>query len=150
MREKLRKDGHCSFTSQSGKGYGSLVFTHALVGRYSRMPWKEQEVIGEYVLTYGSGKVERISISGGCQVGYIKARPGEPLSSPLYRHNGYSASYECDSELISSSCGDWCTYYRYEHLLAPEDELTSVVWEQRADACRLLVAYVEGITRKEE
>jgi len=101
--ESLVREGKDRFVCKGDGEYASLVFSHALKSRYSRMPWKAQESVGEYLLTYADGSVERIAIENGNQVGYCGARPGEPLKNPLYRHNGYTASYECDPELCISS-----------------------------------------------
>ena len=140
-----RESDVCFSCPQGGGTYQSLVFTHTLTARYSRLPWKEQETVGAYLLTYADGSTERVAIGNGRQVGFAGARPGEPLKSPLYRHNGYTAAYECDGELTLLPDGTWRTVYRYEYLLPKETPLVSVVWEQVAEAAPMEVVSVEGI-----
>ena len=109
------------------------------------MPWKKQEAVGEYRITYSDGTEETVKIRSGGEVGYCGARPGESLKSPLYRHSGYTASYECDGDLIISRNGGWNTVYRFEYLLNPEKQLVSVTWEQDPSAELLDVISVEGV-----
>ena len=123
----------------------SLIFTHTLRSRYSRLPWKKQESVGEYRITYSDGTEETVRIRSGGEVGYCGARPGEPLKSPLYRHGGYTACYECDSELTILSDRSWITSYRFEYPLKSEKKLVSVTWEQDPSAELLEVLHVEGI-----
>ena len=144
-REVLRNDGNARFACDTDREYRSLIFTHTLTSRYSRLPWKEQEPVGAYRLTYTDGSEETVTMQCGRQVGYGGARPGEPLENPLYRHNGYTASYECDGELTLLPNGTWRTVYRYEHLLPAGKHLASVAWEQDPAAAPLVCLGAEGI-----
>ena len=127
------------------KACESLIFTHTLLSRYSRMPWKDQETVGEYILTYSDGSRENVTIRSGREVGYFGARPWEPLKNKLYRHNGYTASYECDRDEMHTDDGKRLTVYRYEHILQSDKKLLSVTWRQKPDAETLQVISVEGV-----
>ena len=145
IREPLAGDGETVFVCRNEEVYQSLVFTHTLKRLYSRMPWKDQEPVGKYIITYSDGTLDTVTVHSGREVGYIGARPGEPLKNPLYRHNGYTASYECDGELSFTRFGERITVYRYEHLLLTGKPLKSVEWVQNSSAEPLSVLSVEGI-----
>ena len=53
----------------------------------------------------------------GGNIGYFGRRQNEPYRHPLYRHNGYTASYECDSETRFDEDGKIYTEYFLEHVL---------------------------------
>jgi hypothetical protein len=145
-RQSLLRKGESDFVCPDEMSVcQSLVFTHTLRSRYTRLPWKKQESVGEYRISYSDGTKESVNIRSGGEVGYCGARPGEPLKSPLYRHGGYTASYECDSELTILSDGGWITSYRFEYPLKSEKKLVSVTWEQDPSAELLEVLSVEGI-----
>ena len=145
-RQSLLKIGEFEFACHDEvSACQSLVFTHTLRSRYTRLPWKKQESVGEYRITYRDGTQESVNIRSGGEVGYCGARPGEPLKSPLYRHGGYTASYECDSELTIQNDGSWRTSYRFEYLLKSNKPIASVTWEQEPSAELLDVLGVEGI-----
>ncbi|MBQ7335387.1 MAG: family 20 glycosylhydrolase [Clostridia bacterium] len=144
-----RRDDGCYVSPQEGAAYQSLVITHTLTSRYSRLPWKEQEPVGQYCLIYADGSEETLTVENGRQVGYCAARPGEPLKNPVYRHDGYTASYECDGVLMALPSGKWITAYRYEHLLPKGKRLLSVTWVQDPTAVPLEVLSVEGIMKND-
>lgn len=123
----------------------SVIFTHTLRSRYSRLPWKEQECVGSYRLTYSDGTVEMLPIKSGREVGYFGMRPWAALEHPLYRHNGYTTCYECDRELSVGKNGKLITLYRYEYLLPNDKLLVSAEWVQDSGAGILEVLAVEGI-----
>lgn len=151
LRQSIRKesllslDGVRFVPQKAEKDCQSLIFTHTLRSRYSRLPWKAQECVGTYRLTYSDGTEQSVAIRSGREVGYCGMRSWEALEHPLYRHNGYTACYECDRELDVDETGKVLTRYRYEHLLLQGKELVSVEWVQNTDAADLEVAEIEGV-----
>ena len=99
------------------KSFASLVFVHSSAYRMARMPWQEQDVLGSYIITYIDGERDIIPIRNGGNIGYFGRRQNEPYKHPLYRHNGYAASYECDSETRFDKDGRIYTEYILEHVL---------------------------------
>lgn len=99
------------------KSFGSLIFVHSSAYKTARMPWQEQDVLGHYVITYTDGERDIIPIRNGGNIGYFGRRQNEPYKHPLYRHNGYTASYECDSETRFDKEGRIYTEYYLEHIL---------------------------------
>ena len=99
------------------KHFASLIFVHSSAYKTARMPWQEQDVLGRYVITYTDGDREIILIRNGGNIGYFGRRQNEPYRHPLYRHNGYTASYECDSETRFDEDGKIYTEYFLEHVL---------------------------------
>ena len=99
------------------KHFASLIFVHSSAYKTARMPWQEQDVLGRYVITYTDGDREIILIRNGGNIGYFGRRQNEPYRHPLYRHNGYTASYECDSETRFDEDGTIYTEYFLEHVL---------------------------------
>ncbi len=99
------------------KHFASLIFVHSSAYKTARMPWQEQDVLGRYVITYTDGDREIILIRNGGNIGYFGRRQNEPYRHPLYRHNGYTASYECDSETRFDEDGEIYTEYFLEHVL---------------------------------
>lgn len=143
-REALERSGADSFECRE-HSYRSLIFTHTLLSSYSRLPWRNQEAVGEYLLTYSDGETERLTIKSGREVGYFGARPWSPLRNKLYRHNGYTACYECDREERISEDGKRVTVYKYEHILPAGKTVTSVEWAGKPDAEKMRVIGVEGV-----
>ena len=146
VREPLiRQDTETFVCAQREKAYQSLIFTHTLRSQYSRLPWKAQETVGAYRLSYSDGTSEAVTIKNGREVGYCRARPWQALKNPLYRHNGYTASYECDREERLLSDGNRMTVYRYEYILSEDKCLLSVKWEQDVSAEAMQVLEIEGV-----
>ena len=130
---------------EGGDTFRSLLLTHTLRTRYARLPWKEFESIGAYRLTYCDGTVDTVEICNGREVGECSARPWQPLENPLYRHNGYTACYECDRELLTLSDGTRVTAYRYEYLLPHQKLLKTVEWVEKSDTVKMEVLKIEGV-----
>lgn len=124
----------------------SIVLHHTTLRRLTRMPWRENTVIGRYVLRFEDGTQQVIPIENNGNIGYWNRRPNQPLTHALYRHNGYTCCYDSDGVLSHTVDGEPVTVYRYEHLL-PRKRLCAVTLEQDAafDA-RIFLYRAEGIT----
>ena len=114
------------------KSFAGLIFVHSSAYKTARMPWQEQDVLGRYVITYTDGDREIILIRNGGNIGYFGRRQNEPYKHPLYRHNGYAACYECDSESTFGKDGRIYTEYILEHILKNKP-IVSVKLEESPD-----------------
>lgn len=114
------------------KSFAGLIFVHSSAYKTARMPWQEQDVLGRYVITYADGEREVIPIRNGGNIGYFGRRQNEPYKHPLYRHNGYAACYECDSESTFGKDGRIYTEYILEHILKNKP-IVSVKLEESPD-----------------
>lgn len=126
--------------------YDSLIFTHTLLYPRARLPWTKQEVPGKYRLTYHDGTTEEIPLRNGGNIGYCGVRPHEPYHHRLYRHNGYAAVYETDTEILARADGTPVTVYRYEHPLPKGKTLTLVELIPEEGAANEIYLYrIEGV-----
>ena len=114
------------------KSFAGLIFVHSSAYKTARMPWQEQDVLGRYVITYADGERDVIPIRNGGNIGYFGRRQNEPYKHPLYRHNGYAACYECDSESTFGKDGRIYTEYILEHILKNKP-IASVKLEESLD-----------------
>jgi hexosaminidase len=126
--------------------YQSLIFTHTMLRRRTRLPWKPHTVAGIYRLTYTDGTEETIPITVGGNIAHWNRRQNAPMQPALFRHTGYTACYETDSETTLTENGDPVTFYRYEHILPKGKVLLSVALEEdHALSMGIVLRSVEGI-----
>ena len=110
----------------SEAGCRSLIFTYTMLRNRTRQPWKPCTEVGTYVLSYEDGTEERIPLTLGGTIAHWNRRHNEPLRPKLYRHNGYTASYETDAEESVTADGKPVTFYRLEHILPEGKRLCTV------------------------
>lgn len=126
--------------------YKSLVFTHTMLRRITRMPWTENEPIGSYVLTYSDGTEERVPLNISGNIGYWNRRHDQPLTHRLYRHTGYICCYYTDGEEWKTPEGENVTLYRYEYILPEGKQLSRIRLEEDPEKdAGIFVRWIEGI-----
>jgi hexosaminidase len=148
LSEGAQRESLGSAPNGVNKLFDSLIFVHSSAYKMARMPWQDQDVLGRYVITYADGDRDIISIRNGGNIGYFGCRQNQPYKHPLYRHNGYTASYECDSE--TAFCGDGKIYTKYylEHILK-QKEISSVTLEVSSDyPDSVILTDIIGIKKK--
>lgn len=124
----------------------SLILTHTMTRRRTRLPWKKCETVGRYVLRYADGEVEEIPVTVGGNIAHWNRHQNDPLHPKLYRHNGYTATYECDAEELRTADGEKVTFYRLEHLLRRGTALLSVELIEEPDSgAGILLRQIEGV-----
>ena len=129
--------------------YDSLILTHTMCRRLTRLPWMPHTVAGAYRLTYTDGTEETIPITVGGNIAHWNRRQNDPLRHPLYRHTGYTAGYETDSETTLTEGGEPVTFYRYEHILQKDKALLSVTLEEDPHvAANVFLKSIEGVVEK--
>ena len=97
--------------------FNSLIISHTLVEGFSTLPMTPSETIARYVLKYEDGKIEDIEIKNGVNIGFCNRRQNAPIKHKLFRHYGYTATYETDGDEIVDKNGNIVTFYEYEHVL---------------------------------
>ena len=126
----------------------SLVFEHAARAHRKRVPWVKLDALGAYVVTYEDGTEERIPVLYGGNIAVWSRKQNQPFTDMYYRHNGYCASYFCDSTETRAQDGRRVTFFRYEWKNpTPEKKLRAVRYET-AQQPDILVKSVIGIRCK--
>ncbi len=75
-----------------------LLLQHTALDFLARQPWTELPQIASYQVTYHDGTCESIPVTYGGNIGWWNRRQNEPLPGMYYRHNGYTATWSCDSK----------------------------------------------------
>ncbi len=88
-----------------------LYFVQATDKNGGRMPWQELDAMGEYEIVYTDGSATTAPIYFGRDIGEYRRAYGKPLESPLFRHEGYTAT--CYSEPISGKTCEGKDYTLY-------------------------------------
>ncbi len=70
-----------------------FTFLHATDLPCDRVMWTSSEKIGEYVIAYEDGSEACQEILYGDNIIYYSVKYGAPLSSVLFRHEGYTGTY---------------------------------------------------------
>ena len=126
--------------------YASLIFRHTALEKYTKLPWTELEVVARYVIRYENGATEEIPVTYGGNIGYHNRWQNAPLRNPVYRHNGYTATYTCDSETVLNAQGEPETLYVYEHILQQQSPVVSITLEQEpAFDARVYTDSIQGV-----
>ena len=92
----------------------SLIFEHTATKKIMRYPWVENDIIGDYVISYGDGTTEKLPVTYAGILTHWARRQGQPFVHKYYRHNGYTATYFSDADERHLPDGRWCTIYSYE------------------------------------
>ncbi len=85
-----------------------ITFFHGTKEWIWRMPWAENEVLGEYLITYTDGTSESIKIVNSENIYHMFSDPALPLENAFYRHNGYNVPWYSDPVTNNGK-----TLYRY-------------------------------------
>ena len=105
----------------------SLIFEHTATKKIMRYPWVENDVIGDYVISFEDGTSESIPVTYAGILTYFRRRQGEPFAHKYYRHNGYSATYFTDVKEIRLSDGGFCSIFAYEWINpTPEKKIKKI------------------------
>ncbi|MBE6596949.1 MAG: hypothetical protein E7641_04680 [Ruminococcaceae bacterium] len=70
-----------------------FTFLHATDLPCDRVMWTPSEKIGEYVIAYEDGSEACQDMLYGDNILYYSVKYGDPLSSVLFRHEGYTGTY---------------------------------------------------------
>jgi len=127
--------------------FQSLVFEHCTANLLARIPWTALDVVGNYTVEYENGQRETVPVTYGGNVSHWSRRQNEPFRHAYYRHNGYSATWMCDSVDTQTADGEFATLYRYEWINPHADwSIVQVFYtpSERYDA-RVQVQKVLGI-----
>ncbi len=91
-------------------GYADLfTAVHTTDKSGGRELWKDAVKIGEYIIEYEDGTKESEDIRYGDNIYKFSSRFGMPLESPVFRHEGYVASYMSKPESYKDIYGNDCT-----------------------------------------
>lgn len=86
----------------------NLWFVQSTDKTAGRIPWKKLHSIGHYKINYADSTSCEASICYGRDIAEYDRAYAKPLSSPLFRHEGYLAT--CFSEPIMSKTADGMDY----------------------------------------
>ncbi len=100
----------------------SLVFEHTATKKIMRYPWVENDVIGDYVISFEDGTSETIPVTYAGILTHYARRQGEPFGHKYYRHNGYTATYFTDVDEIRLPDGSFCSIFAYEWINPTPDK----------------------------
>lgn len=91
-------------------GFARLfTVVHATDVSGGRELWKSAVKIGEYRIEYADGTAATQDILYGDNIYKFSSRFGMPLESPLFRHEGYVASYMSQPQSYKDRFGNDCT-----------------------------------------
>lgn len=140
----------CGGSYQIHQQVESLIFEHAASEKLARIPWKELDEIGVYVVTYSDGSTVSIPVTYAGNINYWKRRKNEPFQATYYRHNGYCASsYYTDGIEKRIDRQDFMTIYRYEWINPrPEMVIERIEYvSNKKFATNVYVSRILGIRR---
>ncbi|MCQ2432085.1 MAG: family 20 glycosylhydrolase [Clostridia bacterium] len=130
-------------TVDIGRTCASLIFEHTAKVQIKRVPWIRLDVIGSYIVTYEDGETASVPVTYGGNIAAWNRRQNRPFADMYYRHNGYSATYFCDSTDYRRDDGTRVTFYQYEWINPrPDKKIVSV----RYEAVRPLDVVVNKLT----
>lgn len=90
-----------------------LYFVQATDKNGGRKPWQELDAMGEYRITYADGSTVNLPIYYGRDINEYGRTYGRPFESPLFRHEGYTATAYSEP-IIGKTCeGKDYTLYAY-------------------------------------
>jgi hypothetical protein len=129
--------------------FDSLVFLHACSTNAPRTPWKPLVRIAEYTIVFEDGTTELVPVEYGGNIAPINRRHAQPMTSPIYRHQGYIGTYLADAAIRTKSPrGEDVTLYAYEWLNPHSGRRITSVRLSATDAagdCMVIVAALTGI-----
>ena len=103
------------------------MFEHTATKKIMRYPWVENDVIGDYVVSFEDGTSATIPVTYAGILTYFKRRQGEPFAHKYYRHNGYSATYFTDVQETKLADGSFCSVFAYEWINpTPEKKINKI------------------------
>ena len=104
-----------------------LWFVNATDKNGGRIPWQNLKEMGHYKINYADGESVETPIYYGRDIAEYNRPYAMPLSSPLFRHEGYLAT--CYSEPVISKTedgGDYVLYARPFENPFPQKKISSV------------------------
>ena len=104
-----------------------LWFVNATDKNAGRIPWQKLKKMGHYIINYADGSSVEAPIYYGRDIAEYNRAYAKPLSSPLFRHEGYLAT--CYSEPVISKTEDGADYVLFARPFEnpfPEKEIVSV------------------------
>ncbi len=94
-----------------GERADRIRVTHALDRAEPRRPWQRIDRTAVYELCYTDGTIASLPIHYGVEIGRYDTAYATPLSSNLYRHEGYLATYPALPLMIKDELGADATLY---------------------------------------
>ncbi len=117
-----------------GQKAKSVLLQHTLLRKLPKEPWKPGALVGEYLLTYEDGTVERLPLQMGKNIAHWNRRQHEPTPHQLYRHTGYMTVYYCEGIHSKTPDGENVCLYQTEVLTDPSKTLRSIALTETGDA----------------
>lgn len=141
-----RLPGAAVCAAEGGHTVDSLRFYHSALRQFTRQTWSELDVVAKYIITYTDGSTEEVPVTYGGNIGYRYRRQNAPIPHAFYRHNGYTATYTCDSKTVFDDQGRPNTTYIYEYIPKTKKPIASVtLWEDPTFVPQILTEKIEGI-----
>ena len=128
-----------------------LAFLHATTTNAPRVPWQPLTRVAEYVVRYRDGVEARVPVEYGGTAAPLCRAHAEPMTNPIYRHQGYIGTYFADPvpELKDGRGGDLTLYaweWRNPRSEEPIDSLLLRGCAPETD-CALALFAVTGVRR---
>ena len=131
-----------------GGAYDRLVFEHATLYPNKRVVWKDHCPVGEYLVEYADGAVERAEVRYAQNVMCYKSGYGTPKHGQYYNHFGYVGTWFADPVLEGKTAdgADMTVLgYVWENP-RPNTPITRITYKRdESDFCRLVLAGVKGL-----
>lgn len=120
--EKLFEGKVRDVTVAVNKKFTALAFTHTSLLHFTKLPWEDGKLLGNYIVEYDDGETETVPVRNGHNVYYSKVRQNAPIRHSYFRHTGYVGTWATDEVII-----DHETFYKYTWLNPhPEKTIKSV------------------------
>lgn len=144
-----RKNTEISFDASC---FGDIVcVTHATDRSAERIMWEKPTNLGKYTVVYEDGSTCESPILYGCNIGRYDMTYGKPISSPLFRHEGYTATY-----MAKPVCGkayDGSDYTIYKHYITNVErskKISKIILCHSGDSDAEIILFDIEIIKQEE
>lgn len=131
-----------------GKAYDRLVFEQSTLFPAPRINWKEQKVLGKYIITYEDGtSVDAVMRYVRCAMIYKRAY-AEPYYQQYHRHFGYPGTWFSDPAIqAKNEAGEDISVLGYVwNNPHPQKVIDSIKYvRDEGDFCHLMLSGIRGI-----
>ena len=104
----------------------SVLISHTIAEAFSTLPMVPSETIANYIIKYDDESTETIEVKNGVNIGHHSRRHNAPIKHKLFRHYGYTATYETDGSEEIDEFGNLITYYELEYLPKSDKKICSI------------------------
>lgn len=122
----------CEISVESHEGMIGVL--HATDKNAERRMWEEAQKVGEYIFVYEDGKSFTSDILYGINILCYNRTYAMPISSFLFRHEGYIGTYYTKPECGKTA--DGADYTLYEHYMKnpyPEKKISKLLLKKKED-----------------